>query len=137
MLLASSTLFALVGLSLGVLIAAVTSSQLAAMLAALGGTMFPNTMLSGLIFPITSMPAPLQVVTNMVPARWYIDIVRGIMLKGVGVSIFWPQLAGPERHVVVLLMLAIKRTSVRLDLMLRMPSACCWRKCSCRFAVIR
>ena len=114
LLLASSMLFALVGLSLGVLIAAVTSSQLAAMLAALGGTMLPNTMLSGLIFPVASMPLPLQYVTRIVPARWFIEIVRGVMLKGVGVSVLWPQLAVLCGMLVVLLALAIRRTSVRL-----------------------
>jgi ABC-2 type transport system permease protein len=114
LLLACSMLFALVGLSVGVLIAAVTSSQLAAMLAALGGTMLPNTLLSGLIFPITSMPRPLQLVTNIVPARWFIEIVRGIMLKGVGVSVLWPQLVVLTAMFVVLLLVAIRKTSVRL-----------------------
>jgi ABC-2 type transport system permease protein len=114
LLLASSMLFALVGLSLGVLIAALTSSQLAAMLAALGGTMLPNTMMSGLIFPIASMPLPLQYVTRIVPARWFIEVVRGIMLKGVGISVLWPQLLVLSGMLVVLLALAIRRTSVRL-----------------------
>ena len=114
LLLASSMLFALVGLALGVLIAAVTSSQLAALLAALGGTMLPNTLLSGLIFPITSMPRVLQWITNIVPARWFIEIVRGIMLKGVGVSVLWPQLLVLTGMLVVLLALAIRKTSVRL-----------------------
>jgi ABC-2 type transport system permease protein len=114
LLLASSTLFALVGLALGVLIAAVTSSQLAAMLAALGGTMLPNTLLSGLIFPIASMPRPLQLLTNIVPARWFIEIVRGIMLKGVGVSLLWPQLLILAGMLAALLTLAIRKTSVRL-----------------------
>lgn len=114
LLLASSTLFALVGLALGVLIAAVTSSQLAAMLAALGGTMLPNTMLSGLIFPISSMPRALQLLTNIVPARWFIEIVRGIMLKGIGLSLLWPQLLILSAMLVVLLVLAIRQTSVRL-----------------------
>ena len=114
LLLGCSMLFALVGLSVGVLIAAVTSSQLAAMLAALGGTMLPNTLLSGLIFPITSMPRPLQLVTNIVPARWFIEIVRGIMLKGVGVSVLWPQLVVLTVMFVVLLLVAIRKTSVRL-----------------------
>ncbi len=113
-LLASSMLFALVGLALGVLIAAVTSSQLAAMLAALGGTMLPNTLLSGLIFPISSMPRPLQLLTNIVPARWFIEIVRGIMLKGIGFSLLWPQLLILTVMLVVLLLLAIRKTSVRL-----------------------
>ncbi len=114
LLLAASMLFALVGLSLGVLIAALTSSQLAAMLAAMGGTMLPNIMLSGLIFPIASMPFPLQVVTHLVPARWFIEIVRGIMLKGVGVHVLWPQLVILTGMLAVFLALAIRRTSVRL-----------------------
>jgi ABC-2 type transport system permease protein len=114
LLLGASTLFSLVGLSLGVLIAAVTSSQLAAMLAALGGTMLPNTMLSGLIFPISSMPKPLQLLSNIVPARWFIEIVRGIMLKGIGFSLLWHQLLVLSIMLVVLLTVAIKRTNVRL-----------------------
>ena len=114
LLLASSMLFALVGLALGVLIAAVTSSQLAAMLAALGGTMLPNTLLSGLIFPISSMPRVLRWVTNIVPARWFIEIVRGIMLKGIGVSLLWPQLLILSGMLVLLLTVAIRKTSVRL-----------------------
>ncbi len=114
LLLASSMLFALVGLSLGVVIAAVTSSQLAAMLAALAGTMLPNTMLSGLIFPISSMPRPLQVVTNIVPARWFIEVVRGIMLKGVGLAVLWPQLVVLTVMLAALLLLAVRKTSVRL-----------------------
>lgn len=114
LLLATSVLFSLVGLSVGVLIAAVTSSQLAAMLAALGGTMLPNTMLSGLIFPIASMPRPLQVVSGIVPARWFIEIVRGIMLKGIGLDLLWRQVGVLLLMLAVLLTLAIRRTSVRL-----------------------
>jgi ABC-2 type transport system permease protein len=114
LLLASAMLFSLVGLALGVLIAAVTSSQLAAMLVALGGTMLPNTLLSGLIFPISSMPRPLQLATNIVPARWFIEIVRGIMLKGIGAAILWPQLVVLTGMLLVLLSLAIRKTSARL-----------------------
>lgn len=114
LLLSASMLFSLVGLALGVLIAAVTSSQLAAMLLALGGTMLPNTLLSGLIFPISSMPAPLQIVTNIVPARWFIEIVRGIMLKGIGLADLWKNLVVLLVMLVVLLAAAIRKTSVRL-----------------------
>jgi ABC-2 type transport system permease protein len=114
LLLAASVLFSLVSLALGVLIAAVTSSQLAAMLAALGGTMLPSTMLSGLIFPLASMPLPMQVISHIVPARWFIEIVRGIMLKGVGLGVLWPQLAILTVMLVALLGLAIRKTSVRL-----------------------
>lgn len=89
LLLAESVLFAIVSLALGVLIAARTSTQRAAMLAAMLGTMLPSTLLSGMIFPIASMPAWLAPVTNIVPARWFIVIARGIMLKGVGVPYLW------------------------------------------------
>lgn len=114
LLLGASVLFALVSLSLGVLIAAVTSSQMAATLAALMGTMMPSTLLSGLIFPIDSMPLPLRVISSIVPARWFIDIVRGVMLKGVGFFDVWHQLAVLALMLTVLLIAAIRRTSVRL-----------------------
>ena len=89
LLLAESVLYAIVSLALGVLIAANTPSQRAAMLGAMLGTMLPSTLLSGMIFPIASMPAPLAVLTNIVPARWFIVVARGIMLKGVGLDILW------------------------------------------------
>ncbi len=114
LLLGSAMLFAFVGLALGVLIAAVTTTQLAAMLTALGGTMLPNTLLSGLIFPISSMPRPLQIVTNIIPARWFIEVVRGIMLKGIGFDLLWHQLGVLTFMLVVLLALAIRKTDVRL-----------------------
>ncbi|MBA3852775.1 MAG: multidrug ABC transporter permease [Gemmatimonas sp.] len=114
-LMAGSTLYALVGLALGVLIAAITSSQLTAMLAALIGTMMPSTLLSGMIFPIASMPAPLQLLSSIVPARWFIDISRGIMLKGAGWTELWPQFAVLTAMFAALMTLAIRRFSVRLD----------------------
>lgn len=86
LLLVLSMIYSIVSLSLGVLIASKTASQRAAMLGALLGTMLPNTILSGMIFPIASMPEPLQYLTNIVPARWFIVIARGIMLKGVGLA---------------------------------------------------
>lgn len=115
LLLSSAMLFAFVGLALGVVIASVTSSQLAAMLAALGGTMLPNTLLSGLIFPISSMPRPLQIVTNIVPARWFIEVVRGIMLKGIGLDLLWRPLAVLTFMLMALLTIAIRKTDVRLS----------------------
>jgi ABC-2 type transport system permease protein len=89
LLLAESLLYSLVGLAIGVLVASKTSSQRAAMLTAMLATLLPNTLLSGMIFPIASMPVPLQVITNVVPARWFITIARGIMLKGIGITYVW------------------------------------------------
>lgn len=89
LLLMESVLYSLVSLALGVLIAARTSSQRAAMLSAMLGTMLPSALLSGMIFPIASMPGWLAPVTNIVPARWFIVIARGIMLKGAGLTYLW------------------------------------------------
>lgn len=114
LLLAASLLYSMVGLALGTLIAAVTPSQRTAMLAALAGTMLPTTLLSGLIFPIASLPRALQPFTAIVPARWFIVITRGIMLKGAGIPQLWQELAILAVMLLVVLTLAIRRFKPRL-----------------------
>jgi len=101
LLLGASMLYSAVSLALGVLVAAVTTSQRAAMIGAMVGTMLPNELLSGMIFPIASLPDWLRPVTVVVPARWFIVIARGIMLKGVGLEYLW------QAHLVLLAMLAV------------------------------
>jgi ABC-2 type transport system permease protein len=114
LLLVTSLIYSMVGLALGVLIAAVTSSQRAAMLGALAGTMLPNTLLAGLIFPISSLPGWLRPVTYLTPARWFIVIARGIMLKGVGVEYLWKDLLVLLLMLVLLLFAAVRRFKPRL-----------------------
>ncbi|MBK7905746.1 MAG: ABC transporter permease [Gemmatimonadetes bacterium] len=114
LLLAASTLYALVCLAIGVFVAARTSSQLTAMMGALLGTMLPSTLLSGLIFPIASLPLPLQVVSNVIPARWFIVVVRGVMLKGAGVVHVWHELAILTAMLLVLLVAATRSFKARL-----------------------
>jgi ABC-2 type transport system permease protein len=89
LLLFEAALFILVSLSLGILVSARTSSQRLAMMAALLGTMLPNVLLSGFIFPVESMPWLLRILSNIVPGRWFVVIARGIMLKGVGLAYVW------------------------------------------------
>ena len=108
LLLGESVLYSMVALALGVLIAARTPSQRTAMLGALVGTMLPNAMLSGMIFPIASMPAWLRPVTIIVPARWFIVIARGIMLKGVGLGILWQ-----ETLVLVVMLIVVMAAAMR------------------------
>jgi ABC-2 type transport system permease protein len=115
LLLAESVLYTIVSLSLGVLIAARTASQRAAMLGALVGTMMPTALLSGMIFPIASMPGWLQPVTNVVPARWFIVIARGIMLKGVGLDFLWQETLVLVAMMLVLLAAATRSFSARLS----------------------
>lgn len=115
LLLLESILYTLVSLALGILVAARTSSQRAAMLTAMLATMLPNALLSGMIFPIASMPRWLLPVTYIVPARWFIVIARGIMLKGVGLGILWRETLVLSAMALVLLTAAMRSTKPRLE----------------------
>lgn len=115
LLLAASMLYSMVSLALGVLVAAVTTSQRAAMIGAMAGTMLPNELLSGMIFPIASLPDWLQWVTLIIPARWFIVISRGIMLKGIGIDHLWQEMLILSAMLVGFLLLAVRNFSSRLD----------------------
>ena len=115
LLLAEGLLFILVSLSLGVLISSRTSSQRVAMMGALVGTMLPTMLLSGFIFPIEGMPWILQVISNAVPARWFVAIVRGIMLKGAGLAVLWQETLILAAMAVVLLAASVRSFHARLD----------------------
>jgi ABC-2 type transport system permease protein len=115
LLLAESVLFTIVSLALGVLVAARTTSQRAAMLGALVGTLMPTALLSGMIFPIGSMPGWLQPVTAIVPARWFIVIARGIMLKGAGLAYLWHETLVLAGMALLLLVVATRSFHARLD----------------------
>lgn len=114
LLLAESLLFIVTSLTLGVLIAAVTTSQRTAMMGALVGLMMPTTVLSGMIFPISSMPGWLQPLTSVVPGTWFILISRGIMLKGVGITHLWQETLVLAGMTLLLGIAAIRKFNVRL-----------------------
>jgi ABC-2 type transport system permease protein len=91
-LLAVETLLFLLGaLGLGIFISAAVPSQVLATQIALIATYLPALLLSGFLFDIASMPAFLQGITYLVPARYFIDVTRGIFLKGVGLEALWTQ----------------------------------------------
>jgi ABC-2 type transport system permease protein len=115
LLLAEGLLFILVSLALGILVSARTSSQRVAMMAALVGTMLPNQLLSGFVFPIESLPRVLQWVSNIVPARWFVAIARGIMLKGVGLTYLWRETLILAAMALVLLVVSSRSFHVRLE----------------------
>ncbi|MBN1294103.1 MAG: ABC transporter permease [Candidatus Latescibacteria bacterium] len=81
LLLGLSILFIYCALSIGLLISSMASTQQIAMMAALVATILPSIILSGFIFPIFSMPAPIRALTAIVPAKYYMIIIRGILLK--------------------------------------------------------
>jgi ABC-2 type transport system permease protein len=84
-----SGVFLFAALGIGLLISTVSRSQQGAMTVALLATMLPSFLLSGFMFPIASMPRALQLITYLIPARYFLVISRGIFLKGVGLEVFW------------------------------------------------
>ncbi|GAB5557358.1 MAG: ABC transporter permease [Schleiferiaceae bacterium] len=115
LLIAVALLFIFVSLALGLFISTNVESQLVALLGSAMGLMLPAVMLSGLMFPIESMPWPLQIIAQLVPAKWFIEAMRDIMIKGLG---FW----GVAKEIGVLALmgtalvaLSLKRFKIRLE----------------------
>jgi len=86
-----ATLFLFGTLGLGIFISATVKSQLLATQLAMMATYLPSLMLSGLMFDIASMPIILRILSNVVPAKYFIVVLRGVFLKGVGLSVLWVQ----------------------------------------------
>jgi len=111
---AESLLFTLTCLAFGLLISASTDSQQTAMFIALVGMFLPTLMLSGFMFPIENMPAPLQVLSRLVPATWYYMVISDVMIKGVGFGEVWQETLVLTGMLILLLGLAIKKFKIRL-----------------------
>jgi ABC-2 type transport system permease protein len=109
LLLLSFSLYLAGALGLGLIISTVAESQQVAFQLAVLASFLPTMMLSGFVFPIASMPAPIQVVTYIVPARYFIIALRSIVLKGAELSTFWPQLAALGLYAILMLTFASKR----------------------------
>ncbi|WP_089377610.1 ABC transporter permease [Lutibacter flavus] len=110
-----SILFIITSLSLGILISTISASQQTAMMISLMALMLPTILLSGFIFPITSMPVVLQVISNIIPAKWFIIILKGIMLKGVGLSFVWKETLILVIMTLFFIGLSIKKYKIRLE----------------------
>ncbi|MGB9597522.1 MAG: ABC transporter permease, partial [Candidatus Poribacteria bacterium] len=87
LLLALSSLFLFSTIGLGLVISSIVKTMRTAMMASMLTSMLPTFLLSGFVFPIESMPKPIQLVTYLIPARYYLEILRGILLKGVGIKV--------------------------------------------------
>ena len=109
LLVASVSLFLVGALGFGVLISTIAETQQVAFQVAILTSYLPTFMLSGFIFPISSMPGPLQIVTYAVPARYFLTVLRAIVLKGVGAAAFWEELAALGIFAAMILALASLR----------------------------
>ncbi len=108
-------LFILSSLILGLLISTISNSQQTAMLISMMGLMLPTILLSGFIFPISSMPVILQYVSDIIPAKWFIIIVKSIMLKGMGLDTIMMETGIIVFTTLILAVLAIKKFKIRLE----------------------
>jgi len=113
-LLVSALLFLMTSLGVGLFISTISHNQQQAMMSSFFFSM-PAFMLSGFTFPIRNMPASIQALTYLNPVRYFMEIVRGVFLKGAGVQALWPQMAALAVYGVAILGLSAWRFHKRLD----------------------
>jgi ABC-2 type transport system permease protein len=110
-----SSLFIICCLSLGLMISNNTGSQQTAMIVSLMGMLVPTMLFTGFMFPIENMPVPLQIISNIVPSKWYYSIVKSIMIKGLGFSAIWKETLILLGMTMILLLISFKKFKIRLS----------------------
>jgi ABC-2 type transport system permease protein len=110
-----SAVYLMTTLGLGLFVSTVSSTQQQAMMTTVFFFLIPMIFLSGFVFPIENMPQAIQHITYLVPLRYYLVIVRGIFLKGVGLETFWPDALALAGWGLAILGLAVARSRKRLD----------------------
>jgi ABC-2 type transport system permease protein len=108
-------LFIIASLALGLLISSVSTSQQVAMLFSLMGLMVPTIMLSGFMFPIENMPAPLRFLSHVVPARWFYSTVISVMIKGLDFNYVWKETLILSGMAFFFMAVSIKNFKTRLE----------------------
>jgi len=115
LLMLETILFILMALCLGILISTMAKSQMTAMFISMIVLMLPTILLSGFIFPIENMPEILQWLSHIMPARWFIAIIRGIMLKGVGMAFIWKETLILIGMTLLFVAVSMRKFKVRLE----------------------
>ncbi len=110
-----SLIYILLALSLGLLISNIAQTQFVALLVSAMVLLLPTVMLSGMLFPVESMPTILQWISAIVPPRYYIEAMRKLMIMGVGIGEVAHEVAVLAGMTVVLLAIALKKFNVRLE----------------------
>jgi ABC-2 type transport system permease protein len=108
-------LFLAAMLGQGLLISVLTRNQQVSTQIAMLSSMLPTLLLSGFVFPIENMPWLLQALSSIVPARYFILALRGILLKGVGIDVLWPQILALAAFSLILVLISTGRFRRRLD----------------------
>jgi len=115
LLLAETMLFIVMALSLGILISTVAKNQQIAMMMSMFALMLPAILLSGFIYPIENMPMVLQWLCNIMPTKWFIIIVKDIMLKGVGMAYIWEETLIIAGMTILFIGLSVRKFKIRLE----------------------
>lgn len=114
LLFGESTLFIITCLALGILISVRVESQQVALLISLIGMLLPTILFSGFLFPIANMPRILQLVSNLIPSKWYYIIVKTIMVKGLGFQAVWKETLILTGMTLFFLVISLKNFKIRL-----------------------
>jgi ABC-2 type transport system permease protein len=115
LLLAESILFIVMALSLGIFLSTVSNSQQMAMMLSMFALMLPTILLSGFIFPIENMPLALRMLSYIMPPRWFIIIIKAIMLKGLGLQYIWKETFILVGMTLFFIGLSIRKFKIRLE----------------------
>ena len=115
LLVSECLLFTVTVLSLGLLISSIADSQHVAMLVSLMGLFLPTVMLSGFMFPVENMPPALQVLSNIVPAKWFYYIVRDVMIKGLTFDYIWKETLILVGMTAFFMVVSLKKFKTRLE----------------------
>jgi ABC-2 type transport system permease protein len=115
LLLLETILYITLALSLGIFISTVAKNQQMAMFISMLALMLPTTLLSGFIFPVENMPTILQYLSALIPPRWYIIILKNIMLKGTGILFIWKETLILLGMTFIFIALSVKRFKIRLE----------------------
>lgn len=111
----TSLVYIILALALGLFVSTIVDTQMAALLVSGMVFIIPVIMLSGMMFPIENMPLPLQWISNIVPARWYIPAMRKIMVEGLGFSYIYKELIILTLMASALITISVKRFKIRLQ----------------------
>jgi ABC-2 type transport system permease protein len=115
LLIGESILFTVTSLSLGILISNSAKTQQTAMFISMMSLFLPTLLFSGFLFPVENMPIPLQVISNIVPAKWYYIIVKTVMIKGLGLEYVWKETLILVAMTLLLLGISIRKFKNRLE----------------------
>jgi ABC-2 type transport system permease protein len=105
----------MLSLSVGILISTVSANMQQAIFISLVGMMLPTILLSGFIYPLENMPVVYQVISYILPPRYFITIIKGIMIKGTGIMYVWKETLTLIGMTALFIVLSVKKFKIRLE----------------------